>query len=216
MPTITEMLKIGAAGSVLVVAVLFSGNARAPAQGVDLEQQILKALTPKPTERPRSLTAAPAETSRTADRAFLDSLKGRSSHSLTSEERERISELAKGRPNVDLEVNFEYGSAKIGTAAVPTVTSLGRALTNAELKGGRFVVAGYTDAKGSYPFNQQLSEQRADSVKRYLVDHFQIPTTTLVTVGYGRTGLKNESDPFGAENRRVQIINLEEKSISER
>jgi len=216
MPTITEMLKISAAGSVLVVAVLFAGSAHAPAQGVDLEQQILKALTPKPTERPRSLTAAPAETSRTADRAFLDSLKGRSSHSLTSEERERISELAKGRPNVDLEVNFEYGSAKIGAAAVPTVTSLGRALTNAELKGGRFVVAGYTDAKGSYPFNQQLSEQRADSVKRYLVDHFQIPTTTLVTVGYGRTGLKNESDPFGAENRRVQIINLEEESISER
>jgi hypothetical protein len=53
MPTITEMLKVSAAGSVLVVAVLFAGSAHAPAQGVDLEQQILKALTPKPTE-PRS------------------------------------------------------------------------------------------------------------------------------------------------------------------
>jgi flagellar motor protein MotB len=37
-----------------------------------------------------------------------------------------------------------------------------------------------------------------------------------VTVGYGKTRLKNESEPFGAENRRVQIVNVEEKSISER
>jgi len=37
-----------------------------------------------------------------------------------------------------------------------------------------------------------------------------------VTVGYDKTKLKNESDPFGAENRRVQIVNMEEKSISQR
>ena len=57
---------------------------------------------------------------------------------------------------------------------------------------------------------------RADAIKNYLVDRFKIPASTLVTVGYGKTKLKNESDPFAGENRRVQVVNTEEKSVSER
>jgi outer membrane protein OmpA-like peptidoglycan-associated protein len=220
MSTFQKMITRGAAGSVLAVA-LFAGSASALAQTPDLEQQILKSLTPiaKPTApRPstRSLTSTPVDTSRTADRQFLDTLKSRTTRSLTTVEREHISEIAKDRPSVDIEINFDYKSAKIGPAAVSSVTALGKALTNPELKGSTFILAGHTDAKGSYPSNQDLSEKRADSIKRYLVDHFQIPAATLLTVGYGKTKLKNESDPLGSENRRVQIVNTEEKSISER
>jgi outer membrane protein OmpA-like peptidoglycan-associated protein len=215
MATIRELLKHGAAGSLLAVAVLLAGSANAPAQNVDLEQQILKSLMP--TRLPtRSLTATPADTSRTVDRQFLDTLRNRTTRSLTTDEREQISEIAKDRPSVDIEINFDYRSAKIGPAAVPSVTALGKALTNPDLKGSTFILAGHTDAKGSVPANQDLSEKRADSIKRYLVDHFKIPTSTLVTVGYGKTKLKNESDPLGSENRRVQIVNTEEKSVSER
>ena len=77
-------------------------------------------------------------------------------------------------------------------------------------------VAGHTDAVGSYGSNQELSERRAESVKRYLVTNFQIPAASLVTVGYGKTKLKNESDPNASANRRVQIVNMEEKAISQR
>ena len=99
---------------------------------------------------------------------------------------------------------------------MPAVTALGRALSSAELRGGTFVVAGHTDAVGSYASNQELSERRAESVKRYLVSNFQIPAATLVTVGYGKTKLKNNSDPNAAENRRVQIVNMEERAVSQR
>jgi outer membrane protein OmpA-like peptidoglycan-associated protein len=78
------------------------------------------------------------------------------------------------------------------------------------------VVAGHTDAVGSYGSNQELSERRTDAVKRYLVTNFQIPATSLVTVGYGKTKLKNESNPNAAENRRVQIVNMEEKAVSQK
>ncbi len=221
MATIQVTLKRAAAGSMLVAAALLIGSANAPAQTVDLEQQILKSLLPtvKPTTpRPptRSLTATPADTSRTVDRKFLDTVKNRPTRSLTTDEREQIAEIAKDRPSVDIEINFDYRSAKIGPAAVPSVTALGKALTNPELKGSTFILAGHTDAKGSVPANQDLSEKRADSIKHYLVDHFKIPASTLVTVGYGKTKLKNESDPFAAENRRVQVVNTEEKNVSER
>jgi outer membrane protein OmpA-like peptidoglycan-associated protein len=221
MAIIQVTLKRAAAGSMFVVAALLAGSANAPAQTVDLEQQILKSLLPtaKPTTpRPptRSLTATPADTSRTVDRKFLDTVKNRPTRSLTTDEREQIAEIAKDRPSIDIEINFDYRSAKIGPAAVPSVTALGKALTNPELKGSTFILAGHTDAKGSVPANQDLSEKRADSIKHYLMDHFRIPASTLVTVGYGKTKLKNESDPFAGENRRVQVVNTEEKNVSER
>jgi outer membrane protein OmpA-like peptidoglycan-associated protein len=220
MSTVRGMLKYGAAGAVLAVALL-AGTANAPAQNTDLEQQILKSLSPvaKPTaprSPTRSLTAAPVDTVRTDDSKFLDSVKNRPSRSLTLGEREQIASIARDRPSVDVEINFDYRSANIGRTAVPSVTALGRALTSPELNGSTFVLAGHTDAKGSDRINQDLSEKRADSVKRYLVEHFHIPASTLVTVGYGKAKLKNESDPTGAENRRVQIVNMEEKAISER
>jgi outer membrane protein OmpA-like peptidoglycan-associated protein len=221
MATIRVTLKRAAAGSLLMAAALLAGSATAPAQNVDLEQQILKSLMPtvKPTTlRPptRSLTATTADTARTVDRKFLDSVKNRQTRSLTTDEREQIAEIAKDRPSIDIEINFDYRSAKIGPAAVPSITALGKALTNPELKGSTFILAGHTDAKGSLPSNQDLSEKRADSIKNYLVDRFKIPASTLVTVGYGKTKLKNESDPFAGENRRVQVVNTEEKSVSER
>jgi outer membrane protein OmpA-like peptidoglycan-associated protein len=220
MATIRVTFKHAAAGSMLVAAALLAGSANALAQPVDLEQQILKSLLPtvKPTTpRPptRSLTATPADTSRTVDRKLLDSVKNRPTRSLTTDEREQIAEIAKDRPSVDIEINFDYRSAKIGPAAIPSVTALGKALTNPELKGSTFILAGHTDAKGSLPANQDLSEKRADSIKNYLVDRFKIPASTLVTVGYGKTKLKNETEPFAPENRRVQVVNTEEKSVSQ-
>jgi outer membrane protein OmpA-like peptidoglycan-associated protein len=207
-----------ALGFVLATAV-FAGSTNAPAQKLDLEHQILESLTPasKPT-RPtvRGVSSTPVDTSQAADRQFLDRLKSRTTRSLTTDERETIARIAKERPSIDIEINFDYNSAKILPVAEPLVTALGRALTSPELKGGTFVLAGHTDAKGSYSANQALSEKRADSVKRYLVDRFRIPSSSLVTLGYGKTKLKNESDPFASENRRVQIVNMEEKSVSER
>ncbi len=211
MYSISKMLARGAAGC---AAVVLAVGTKALAQ--DLEQRILKALTPAPKVETRSLTTTPRDASQTLDRQFLDTLKNRTTHSLTMDERERLAAIARGRPSIDIEINFDYGSEKVGAAAVPSLTALGHALTNPDLKGSTFVLAGHTDAKGGILFNQELSEKRADAVKRYLVDRFQIPAPSLVTVGYGKSKLKNESDPFGAENRRVQIVNMEEKSVGER
>jgi flagellar motor protein MotB len=44
------------------------------------------------------------------------------------------------------------------------------ALASGELKGGTFIVAGHTDAKGGDTYNQGLSERHADAVKRFLAE----------------------------------------------
>jgi outer membrane protein OmpA-like peptidoglycan-associated protein len=172
-------------------------------------EQIIKALTPP--RLTRGLTS-PVDAARAAEDArFVDNLRNRTSRSLSTEEREKILSIAKTKPSIDLEINFEYNAATIGAKAAPQVTALGQALTSPDLKGATFAVAGYTDAKGSETYNQGLSERRADAVKRFLQDNYGIEGDKLVTAGYGKAQLKNPSNPFAAENRRVQVINLVDK-----
>lgn len=69
----------------------------------------------------------------------------------------------------------------------------------------------YADANGSVEYNQDLSERRAEAVKRLLVEQFGIAAGNLIAVGYGKTHLKNATHPFAGENRRVQVVNTEMK-----
>jgi outer membrane protein OmpA-like peptidoglycan-associated protein len=199
--------KLNLAGVVLAVGLTLStGIGFALAAEQPSAEQIIKAL--KPQRVTRSLTTTPADAARAAEEVrFVDSLRNRPTRSLTTAEREQITSIAKSKPSIDLEINFEFNSAVIASSSMSQVTALGEALTSADLKGRTFVVAGHTDAKGSETYNQGLSERRADAVKRFLADKYGIEAGNLVTVGYGKTQLKNEANPFAGENRRVQVVN---------
>jgi len=201
-----RMFNCPVALAVAALAMFFAGRGPASAADPLTEEQIVKALTPITT---RSLTLTPLDTAGTAEKKLLNSLRNRPARSLTPGEREQIATAAAAKPSIDIEINFDYRSAKISRSAAPAVNSLGRALSNADLKGTTFVLAGHTDGKGSFPYNQELSDKRVDAVKQYLVDHFKLSPTLLVAVGYGKTKLKNKIDPFGPENRRVQVVNME-------
>lgn len=200
----------------LVCMILAVGLALPSGLGVALAAEersaddIIKAL--KPQRITRGLTTSPADAARNAQETqFVNSLRNRPTRSLTFTEREQITSIAKKRPSIDLEVNFDYNSDNIGSKAAPQVTALGDALASPDLKGSTFILAGHTDAKGSETYNQGLSERRAEAVKRFLAEKYGIEASNLVTVGYGKTQLKNPSGPFASENRRVQVINAADK-----
>jgi outer membrane protein OmpA-like peptidoglycan-associated protein len=71
-----------------------------------------------------------------------------------------------------------------------------------------FMLGGHTDAKGTDGYNQSLSERRAETVKKFLMENYKISAENLVSAGYGEADLKNKADPNAAENRRVQIVNM--------
>ena len=206
----TRTTQRGVAGSILAVVGLLFAVGGASAQDPNLlEQQILKALAvKKPAIITRGLTNTVRETPE-AETRLLNAVKNKTTRSITLDEREQLADLAKTKPSIDVEVNFDYGSANIGQSALPYVTALGKALSNDDLKGSTFIIAGHTDGAGGPTFNQDLSERRADSIKRYLVDHYNIPAQSLVTVGYGKSKLKNAKNPSAAENRRAQVVNTE-------
>ncbi|MGJ5094810.1 OmpA family protein [Bradyrhizobium oligotrophicum] len=215
--TMTAGLTALLAATVLSAAASFVAMPAFAADDVS-EDQIVRALAGQKKPLTRGLSMSPPSEAAPAvspeQDKFLQSIRGRSTRSLSSAEREEIAAVAKTKPNIDLEITFDYNSANISQKSLPSVQALGRALTNAELKGSTFVVAGHTDAAGGEAYNQDLSERRADSIKRYLVEKFGIAGADLVTVGYGKSKLKDPSQPLAEVNRRVQVVNMQSKTAA--
>ncbi|HXN69820.1 MAG TPA: OmpA family protein [Bradyrhizobium sp.] len=180
------------------------------------EDQIVRALAPvkKPLTRGLSVGPQADPAAIAAEGKFVQTIRDRATRSLSSTEREEIATIVKDKPKIDLEINFDYNSADISAKSLPSVQALGRALSNPDLRGSTFVVAGHTDAAGGESYNQDLSERRADSIKRYLIDKYGITGTDLVTVGYGKSKLKDPANPMAEANRRVQVVNMENKATA--
>jgi len=202
--------------SLLTISAAFSVGVAKAAEEVT-EDQILRALTPVKEPLTRGLSTGPqtqTDPAAAAEGRFVQTLRNRPTRSLSATEREEIATIVKDKPKIDLEINFDYNSADISAKSLPSVQALGRALSNPDLKGSTFVVAGHTDAVGGETYNQDLSERRADSIKRHLVEKFAIAGTDLVTVGYGKTKLKDPAHPTAEVNRRVQVVNMENKATA--
>ena len=77
------------------------------------------------------------------------------------------------------------------------------------------IIEGHTDSHGGDDSNQALSQQRAESVQKYMVNAMRIPTYRLIATGYGETRpvASNETESGRARNRRIDIVirpNLEQ------
>lgn len=73
--------------------------------------------------------------------------------------------------------------------------------------GLNLAVEGYTDSIGSDDFNLKLSEQRADTVRDYLVSQ-GLADSTVTAKGFGKTNpvADNDSAAGRQKNRRVEIV----------
>jgi outer membrane protein OmpA-like peptidoglycan-associated protein len=176
--------------------------------------QILNALKPKPATRGLSVGPQVDPAAQAKETSFVETLRNRKTRSLSLGERQEIAEIAATKPKIDLEIRFDYNSADISKSSMPAVQELGKALSDASLKGSTFVVAGHTDAVGGETYNQDLSERRADTIKKYLTDKYGLNGSDLVTVGYGKTKPKDANAPMDPVNRRVQVVNMETKTAS--
>jgi outer membrane protein OmpA-like peptidoglycan-associated protein len=76
------------------------------------------------------------------------------------------------------------------------------------------MIEGYTDAKGSDRYNQKLSERRAQTVRKWLIERKGLGAVRMTARGYGKnkpvapnTKPDGSDDPEGRQkNRRVEIV----------
>ena len=211
----TSFVRFFGIKAITVGATLSMTASLAFAQDTNLSKNyFLNQLTPKPGQTVMATRSLSLDLQKQKEGAFLNTLRNRQTRSLSMDERTQLESLTVTKPNVNMEVRFDYNSASISEGSMSAVQHLGEALSDRQLAGTTFVLSGYTDAVGGEEFNQGLSERRADAIKQYLIDHFHIASADLITVGYGKTHLANPANPEDAANRRVKVTNTEHQDAA--
>lgn len=102
------------------------------------------------------------------------------------------------------EVTFAFDSAELRPQAEVTLDEVARRLNEHTEVNVR--IDGHTDSVGSNAYNLQLSQERADSVRNYLMSQ-GVSGNRMVATGYGeeRPVATNDTDEGRAMNRRVEI-----------
>jgi outer membrane protein OmpA-like peptidoglycan-associated protein len=103
------------------------------------------------------------------------------------------------------QIQFDTGKASIKATSFGILDEIVKLLrANPDI--GHLSIAGHTDNRGAVDMNNQLSQQRAESVMKYLIDH-GIAEDRLDAHGYGpsRPLAPNETEEGRQKNRRVEF-----------
>lgn len=111
-------------------------------------------------------------------------------------------------------IGFDVGRADITPDAAAVLDHVGRLLN----QNARLVVelAGHTDSReisaSDYPSNWELSQARAEAVRRYLTDNFGVATERLAARGYADTQplTPDNTEAGRRQNRRVEFRIIEQ------
>ena len=103
------------------------------------------------------------------------------------------------------DVLFDVDSTRIDSDGRQALEDLSGVLE--EYSKTAVIVQGHTDSTGSEEHNDDLSERRAESVRRYLVS-VGVDQDRLATMGFGETApvASNDSESGRRQNRRVDIL----------
>jgi outer membrane protein OmpA-like peptidoglycan-associated protein len=115
--------------------------------------------------------------------------------------------------HVDLaaDVLFDFDKYTLRPAAADTLGKVGQVV--ASYPDAPLLIEGHTDNKGTHPYNIKLSENRAEAVKKWLVDNGGIKPSRITTTGWAETKPvapnqkpDGSDDPDGRQkNRRVEL-----------
>ncbi|HUH19912.1 OmpA family protein [Albibacterium sp.] len=100
-------------------------------------------------------------------------------------------------------IQFEFDSYVLKTSSYPTLDKVSQDLRNSN---GSINVEGYASAEGSDAYNLQLSKDRANAVKNYLVNS-GVAASNVNAVGHGEANpvASNATEAGRIQNRRVEF-----------
>ncbi len=106
------------------------------------------------------------------------------------------------------DILFDSGKSNLKAGSQTVLDELGAALK--ENSSINVLIIGHTDSDGDESANQKLSEDRAKSVKDYLVSKYGIKSSQLITSGKGEAEpvASNNSADGKKQNRRVEFKKL--------
>ena len=103
---------------------------------------------------------------------------------------------------------FEFGKTNLQEESFTELNRLVEFLNNN--KAMQIEISGHTDSIGSDEANNRISQGRADAVSNYLTIFGKIPSSRIITKGYGKTRpiATNDTEEGQQANRRVEFLIL--------
>lgn len=108
----------------------------------------------------------------------------------------------------DSMVNFEFGKADLDSTARIELDEIAEKLLQNPTHA--LLIEGHTDYVGTEPANERLGEQRAEAVRQYLFETWNIDPDRIITRSFGETDpiAPNELDSGRAKNRRAEVFRI--------
>ena len=112
---------------------------------------------------------------------------------------------------LDADVLFDFDKYSLRPEAADSLREVGEVAKS--YGKSPVLIEGYTDGKGTHPYNVKLSDNRAASVKKWLVENAGVSGSRITTRGWGEakpvapnTNPDGSDNPAGRQkNRRVEI-----------
>jgi len=103
-------------------------------------------------------------------------------------------------------LNFPSGKSDIKPQFFGLLSKLKNAFS--EFSDCLIIIEGHTDSIGSDAVNQQLSEDRAEAIRQYIIANSNISWDRIKATGYGeaRPVASNETSEGQAKNRRIDVV----------
>lgn len=190
-----------------------SGKVDSLSQSLEETQERTKQNEQKISEVDQKTQAAQSAADQAAQAATAADTKAVAANDAAGKVNGRVDDLDKASKRLmytvvlnDAEGNFKFNSTQLPDSAKAKIDDMVKGIL-ADPKGAYFEIEGHTDNVGPAEINQKIGMERADAVKMYLYEQYQIPLHRMNVISYGAdkpVGPNNTKDGR-AQNRRVVI-----------
>jgi outer membrane protein OmpA-like peptidoglycan-associated protein len=218
---LVSVLAFGIAGSTACASKGFvknqvsqvSGKVDSLGQSLEQTQEMTKANEAKINDVDQKTQAAQASANTAQQAASAADQKAAAANDAATTVNGRVDDLDKSTKRLmytvvlnDAEGNFKFNSTTLPDDAKAKIDDMVKGIM-ADPKGAYFEIEGHTDNVGPADVNQRIGLDRADAVKRYLYEQYQIPLHRMNVISYGaeKPVAPNTTKDGRAQNRRVVI-----------
>jgi outer membrane protein OmpA-like peptidoglycan-associated protein len=100
--------------------------------------------------------------------------------------------------------HFDYAEATLHTHGANVLDDVAKCLSTGPMKGRVMTIIGRTDARGSAAYNKQLSANRAEAARNYLVER-GVAAANVRIIARGKQGAQGTDEETWALDRRVDF-----------
>lgn len=126
-----------------------------------------------------------------------------------------VQELSWINNPIEIRMSYDKNRISYNEGSEKQIAVLATALKKKNLKGSIYRLEVYTDNRGSSVYNQYISQQRADFVKKRLID-YGIPGHHIEAKGRGEDyPAYSNTTPLGrSHNRRLNVVRLKSRTLT--